>query len=266
MPKHATLNTQSQADFSSDSESRFFFPLVTPLTKSPPTLSESSHHRMGQEPEHPRHSRSVRPVIATISALLRCSLTAWYFLKPRKQKPSTSNAGKATDSRESPKAVSEQTQTVLYSMAVSFINNEAQLIWSRYNIMLAANSFITVLLGALVVRGAPTVLEASVVLIGSMLGLFLSWQWRGLTKRGWELEHYWVKYAETFKWQGIQNPLDPYSEWCKKTGRGEGLDDWISLYARRVIWLFIVGYSVAVIAASAILFIQIIGIRLPFLN
>src|SRR5205085_12141330 len=91
----------------------------------------------------------------------------------------------------------------LYSAVVSFINNEAQLIWNRYNVMLAANSFIAVLLGAVIALRPPTATDAIIVLSGSIVGLCLSWQWKGLTTRGWELEHYWVKYAETFRWEGI---------------------------------------------------------------
>jgi len=167
------------------------------------------------------------------------------------------NIGKSIEKTEIQITEPSEIYTTLYSSVVLFVNNEALLIWNRYNTMLAANSLIAALLGVILAKGALTIVEATLILCGSLFGLYLSWQWRGLTKRGWELEHYWVKYAESFKWNGLKNPMDPYSEWCIKAGRGEGLADWISVYAHRVINLFMLGYSIAVAIALIILAYQL---------
>ena len=151
------------------------------------------------------------------------------------------STSKNNDKTESTNAVPLEARLVTFEATMLLHATEGQLIWNRYNTMLAANSVFASLLGIALSRGLSTITGVLLVLCGSILGLYLSWQWRGLIKRGWELQYEWAKYAGTFKWNGLKNPFDFYDDWCEEQGR-KGLDDWIAIYARRVIWLFMFIY------------------------
>jgi hypothetical protein len=137
------------------------------------------------------------------------------------------------------------TKVALYTATLSMINADGQLIWSRYYAMLTANAFISVLLGAILAKAEWKRTDEVLIFAIGLFGLFLSFQWKHLTRRGWELQHCWVRHAESFKWKNFQNPLDPYRMWCKDSQCSEGAEDWISKYAQRVINLFIIGYCIA---------------------
>lgn len=137
-----------------------------------------------------------------------------------------------------------------YSSVLSMITSDGQLVWSRYNAMLAANTFIGALLGILLTKQGWTWVDGLLSSLTSVFGLALSLQWRGLTMRGWQLQHYWVQYAEAFKfWPGFENPLEPYVRWARDHNTGEGVHDWIARYAHGAIRIFIIGFASALLVS-----------------
>ena len=98
------------------------------------------------------------------------------------------------------------------------------------------------------------------ILVGSIGGFYLCLQWRGLTVRGWELSHSWVQYASEMHWGSLKNPLNAYAEWCKKLGREQGKADWISTYAQRVIFFFILTYILAIALSMTIVVLTMLNI------
>ena len=141
----------------------------------------------------------------------------------------------------------------LYSASIALITYEGQMIWNRYNVMLAANSAIAVLLGALVARDAPlTKLQLYGALGASLFCVALSWQWRLLTKAGWELQDSWVEHARAFASTG--NPLVAHQKWRATHRASTGPDDAIGRAALGTIGLFMLAYvAVAAFCALALL-------------
>ena len=137
-----------------------------------------------------------------------------------------------------------------FQALLTLIVTEGQLIWSRYYSLLTANAIVAVVLGAVASRDLDT--AATIVLLSlGLFGFLLTWQWRQLTRHGWQLQHTWVAAAKQVQWQGRPNPFEPYSEWCKTAGCGEGTSDWIAKWGQRVINLFLVAYGSAMLFAAA---------------
>ncbi len=129
-----------------------------------------------------------------------------------------------------------------FQALVSLITTDAQLIWSRYYSLLTANAIVAVVIGALAARTFDR-LSGVVLLILNLFGLALTWQWKQITRRGWELQHTWVAVAKQVSWGRMSNPFESYSTWCKSSGCGEGAKDWIATYAFRVCNLFLFAYA-----------------------
>ena len=74
------------------------------------------------------------------------------------------------------------------------ITNEGQLIWNRFNVMFAANSFIILLLGTIfsATRNSNAPLVYALIPVGSLFGLVLCLQWYRLTNLGWKISKMWV--------------------------------------------------------------------------
>jgi hypothetical protein len=156
-------------------------------------------------------------------------------------------------------ATSAADRGLIFSSLIAMINNEGVVMWSRYNAMLTGNTIVGVLLAAIVANGNWTFTKGCLVIAICLFGLGLSWQWRGLAKRGFEIQHSWVGYAKTFQWSGLENPLLIYSQWALRTSGGEGLKDWFAIYARRVVWLFLIGYSLVFLSSLLITFLPLIA-------
>jgi hypothetical protein len=91
-----------------------------------------------------------------------------------------------------------------------------------------------------------------------LFGLILSWQWRGLTIRGFEIQHAWAGYGtKAFGWPGLENPLEIYAKWAIQTSGGVGLKDWIARYAKHVVWLFFVSYLLVGLFATGVTFLPL---------
>jgi hypothetical protein len=133
-----------------------------------------------------------------------------------------------------------------FQALMSLAANDSQLIWSRYYSLLTANAIVAVVIGALAARNFDKTVGA-VLLVLSVFGLLLTWTWKQLTRRGWELEHGWVAAAKQVSWGDKPSPFAPYSEWCKTSGCGEGTKDWIARYALRVCNLFLFAYAGAAV-------------------
>jgi hypothetical protein len=119
---------------------------------------------------------------------------------------------------------------------------DGQLIWMRYNAMLAANAFGSALLGALLLKDNLAKTHQWLLLLASAFGVLLVWQWRGLTKRGWELQRIWVYEAKKHHWHGYKTAFEAYADWRARTGRIDRARDLIEIYAHRVIILFLLAY------------------------
>lgn len=137
-----------------------------------------------------------------------------------------------------------------FQALLSLATTDAQLIWSRYYSLLTANAIVAVVIGALAAREFDRV-TGVVLLMLSVFGLVLTWQWKHLTRCGWELEHAWVAAAKEVSWKGKPNPFQPYSDWCETAGCAEGTEDWIAVYALRVCNLFFGAYALATLASVA---------------
>ncbi len=132
---------------------------------------------------------------------------------------------------------------------------EAQLVWQRFNVMLAANGFLLALLGVHIAKVMEDMTKNAsgevawpwvwLTVIGSIFGLALCFTWRAVTKCGWSLEHKWAEEAKKHKWQHFTNPYQLYTDWCRENGCGEGWNDLIARHARWVIGLFVIVYLLA---------------------
>ena len=138
-----------------------------------------------------------------------------------------------------------------YAALITIITNEGGLIWNRYNVLLAANTVLVAVVGAIVAtRGTPGVGMYWALVIFGVFGLVLCWNWWGLTDRGWKLQHLWVSEAQRswdaeaqrYNWQGLGCPFEPYKTWCERENCDPGSKDWICRHAKYVIYLFALGY------------------------
>lgn len=130
--------------------------------------------------------------------------------------------------------------------AIEFMKYEAELVWSRYNAMLTANSLIGIVLGALFTKEGLTRTDRKMILLSSLFGVVLSILWYRLTKHGWDLSHLWMKEAGQNTLSGTRSPMAVYDDWVKKNNDV----DRIRRCAQWVIVLFIVAY--AAIAVSTV--------------
>jgi hypothetical protein len=122
----------------------------------------------------------------------------------------------------------------IYGNLTSMIIADGQLVWMRYNAMLTANSIVAAVLGV----GARN--NDWMLLLASIFGVLLSWQWRGLTRRGWEVQKSYISEATSFHWPAYRNAFEAYGDW--RTGRSHKKTDRIELHAQCVIKLFIGAY------------------------
>lgn len=82
----------------------------------------------------------------------------------------------------------------------------------------------------------------------SILGFFLSLLWQNLTYSGWDFLKSLVKYANSFQWDGYQNPFEVYETWKKTYLHNKPNEDVIERNAKNVISLFMLGYFITIIS------------------
>jgi hypothetical protein len=97
--------------------------------------------------------------------------------------------------------------TGLFNAYVSLINSERQVLWQRYNILLAANS---VILGFIVNRVANPLHQFELA-VSCIFGFLLCIAWGVLTWCAWNIFTTWNSEAEKFMWLGVDSvtPINP---------------------------------------------------------
>jgi len=145
-------------------------------------------------------------------------------------------------------------------------NFNGNLVWTRYEAFLVANSIVLGFIGQLVSDGAA---ESPVVrLVACVFGLLLTALWWWITSAGWSLMHSWLSVMPDDELP----PENGYKNWKDKC-RVQGNQDPIWWAAHLVIWIFYVAYVlllfrfandqplcviIALLAACAALFILLL--------
>lgn len=75
----------------------------------------------------------------------------------------------------------------LYSSAINLMNHEGDLVWSRFNVFILANTILFILIGELL----KTNNKQMSILVVSFVGLILTFLWLISTVRGFEAIEYW---------------------------------------------------------------------------
>ena len=136
----------------------------------------------------------------------------------------------------------------VYQGALSLMMNEAQLVWSRYNAMLTANSLIAVVLAAVLTKQDMSTCDLAILIAATVFGFILSLSWKRLTNHGWNLSHRWAEQARA-NWPYDQDgPLETYYTWCDTEG-GDRIRSW----GFHVINLFLLGYFLVGLGAIVVL-------------
>ncbi len=117
--------------------------------------------------------------------------------------------------------------TNLYVSVARQFMTEGQLIWSRFNAMLVANSIIFLLIGRALEGGIEgeqlTRGAILLVLIAGFFGVILSIAWLNLNLRSLRLQRYWRECAIRFDWEKLPNPTRyAYERWAEERGKGSG--------------------------------------------
>lgn len=116
--------------------------------------------------------------------------------------------------------------------------NETQLVWGRFNVMLAANAFIAVVLGAIITKNEVKDLDWIILCFFSLAGVVLCVNWYHLTKYGWTLTDKWGDEAKKYTYCYYKSPYAIYEQWCKDNKSGYGWNDKIAFHAKCVIGVF----------------------------
>jgi len=140
--------------------------------------------------------------------------------------------------------------TNLYSAAANQFITEGQLIWSRFNAMLVANSIIFILAGPSI-RDLQSTSNLLLMLGTGVFGLLISIVWLQLSYRSIQLQRYWRDCAMGFSWQqGFPNPTTYiYERWEKEKKKSVGKYLVLGKLGLFVIWMFIAAHSVIIIVA-----------------
>jgi hypothetical protein len=110
----------------------------------------------------------------------------------------------------------------LLNAHISIINTATAAIWSRYNVMLIANSFLITLLNGIL---KPTKWE---IIFGTLFGVLLCIAWWAMTSTSWKLLNMRQEIAARFTFERgstlalIPNPMKIGFDWRKKTPLGIG--------------------------------------------
>jgi len=96
-----------------------------------------------------------------------------------------------------------------YEMAITLWTYEGELIWSKFNAMLVANSIVLAIIGILVGSNPST---SPMLLVGMpIVGLVLCLQWFLLTERGFSTYVYWILSARELEEQYLAPPIKTVS-------------------------------------------------------
>jgi hypothetical protein len=142
----------------------------------------------------------------------------------------------------------------IVSNLTSMVIAEGQLVCMRYNAMLTANTIVAALLGAVALKAEVTRKDEWLLLLASAFGVVLSVLWRGLTRRGWEVQKSYIHQARNYHLPAYKNAFEAYGDWREQTGRSEKKTDRIEIYAQRVIKLFTVAYVLIALYAGSRMF------------
>ena len=118
-----------------------------------------------------------------------------------------------------------------------FAEREAQLVWSRYNCMVIANS---ILLGFI---GQSTVQRDTKSLLGMiacLIGLVIALLWLFTTSYGWSLSSFWFR-ASKGDDDGKSDIYKVYEDWLNKVWAGKSQDP-LWWFAHAVIIVFCIAY------------------------
>jgi hypothetical protein len=137
----------------------------------------------------------------------------------------------------------------IYGNLTSMIIADGQLVWMRYNAMLTANSIVAAVLGVGIRNN-----HSALLLLATIFGLLLSWQWRGLTRRGWEVQRSYIEEARNFHWPTYRNALEAYGDWRAQSRGSRKKTDQIEIRALCVIRLFMGAYVLVAAYAGSIMF------------
>ena len=121
--------------------------------------------------------------------------------------------------------------------AHTYIHTEAQLVWNRFNAMMVAHSIILGALGTKI--GDAT--NQIYVLIGSCIGILLTYLWWALTSLGWSLQQAWIKSTNSST-SDPNTALQVYDSWKKQRLHHMWRHDTIWWCAHAVIWVFLFIY------------------------
>ena len=121
-------------------------------------------------------------------------------------------------------------------------NFNGNLVWTRYNAHLVANSIVLGFIGHLVAP-SPTVDQSRVVpMVACLFGLTLTALWWRITSAGWSLMHSWLSVMPANE----RPPENGYEKW-KKVCNVQGRQDSIWWGAHLVILIFYVAYVLLLI-------------------
>ncbi len=118
--------------------------------------------------------------------------------------------------------------------AQELATGEANLVWSRYNAMLAANAIVGAGLVFVATHEWTPALGLVLAAIVSLLGLTVSVSWLGITHQGWQLSQSWVA-AVAAAWLA-SGQAEPYGQHTQYGAR-------IRFWAFLPIWAFIVTFA-----------------------
>jgi len=116
------------------------------------------------------------------------------------------------------------------------MNLEAQLIWSRYSIMVVAHSLFV----GFITRGSETSEVAFFACIG---GAIVAYIWWALTSYGWDLSHKFGRAAKSSSPDPKEDIWNIYEKWRSNWPNEFMGFDVIWWSAHVIVWVFITGYA-----------------------
>ena len=100
--------------------------------------------------------------------------------------------------------LSEETRMMLFQTHISICINSANLVWQRFNIMLAANAIV---FGFLASRTQPA---TSDMVFGAFFGMALCMLWYFLIVSEWEFFRQWMRLSRRFTFHGFPPEANPH--------------------------------------------------------
>lgn len=102
------------------------------------------------------------------------------------------------------------------SANLTFLLNESQLIWSRYNSMLTANSIYMAIMAAIIAKSQNSTSDYTILVAAGTLGFVLTTLWFWSTWAGWSLSRHWGNAVNTLHFPHEPNPMAAFDLWKQK--------------------------------------------------